>query len=148
MEVIGPWPSRLYLVVLFFLFWAQTGLAYPSAEPTQPGTAEIYQLTQAQERGQHLGLHRLFGVHLSNLHPNSMDLRQGVELHTISPDDIAIFAGSGDDRPFTLVTLIHDGDLVHDLTTGLDHEDLYIHLLGDHYPNGAHVPTLPKVTTR
>lgn len=68
--------------------------------------------------------------------------------YTISPDDIAIFAGSGDDRPLTLVTFIHDGDLVHDLPTGLDHEDLYIQLLGDQYPNGTYVPTLSTVTTR
>ena len=48
--------THLNVLCILFLFWAQTGLAYPSAGPTPPVTAEIYQLTQAQERGQHLRL--------------------------------------------------------------------------------------------
>jgi len=55
---------------------------------------------------------------------------------TIAPDDIAIFAGSDDSRPFSLVTFIHDGQLVHDQTTGLHNEDLYIRLLRGRYTEG------------
>lgn len=53
--------------------------------------------------------------------------------YTVSPDDIAIFAGSDNARPFSLITFIHDGQLIHDLPTGLHNEDLYIRLLGGHY---------------
>ncbi len=59
--------------------------------------------------------------------------------YTVSPDDIAVFAGSGDDRPFELVTFIHDGELVHDPSIGLHEEELYIRLLGDHYADSMPV---------
>jgi len=56
--------------------------------------------------------------------------------YTIAPDDIAIFAGSDDYRPFSLITVIHDGQLVHDQLTGLHNEELYIRLLRGRYSYG------------
>lgn len=58
--------------------------------------------------------------------------------YTISPDDIAVFAGSGDDRPFALVTFIHDGQVVHDPSAGIHDEARFIHLLGDRYADAHH----------
>ena len=58
--------------------------------------------------------------------------------YTVSPDDIAVFAGSGDDRPFTLVTFIHDGQVVHDPAAGIHNETLYIRLLSDHDADAGH----------
>jgi hypothetical protein len=56
--------------------------------------------------------------------------------YTIAPDDIAIFAGSDDQRPFSLITVIHDGQLVHDQLTDLHNEELYIRLLRGRYSYG------------
>ncbi|WP_455377280.1 YiiX/YebB-like N1pC/P60 family cysteine hydrolase [Petrachloros mirabilis] len=57
----------------------------------------------------------------------------GMASGTLTPDDIAIFAGSDDRRPFALITFIHDGAVVHDLPTNQINEESYIHLLGRHY---------------
>lgn len=53
--------------------------------------------------------------------------------YTISPDDVAIFAGSDPSRPFDLITFIHDGQVVHDVGTGVINEKKYIDLLGRRY---------------
>jgi hypothetical protein len=53
--------------------------------------------------------------------------------HTVSPDDIAVFAGADPSRPFELVSLVHDGRLVHDPRTGLVNEAVYARLLGARY---------------
>jgi hypothetical protein len=45
--------------------------------------------------------------------------------YTISPDDVAVQAGADPARPFDLVTLVHDGRLVHDRVLGLEDESLY-----------------------
>ncbi|WP_455243653.1 YiiX/YebB-like N1pC/P60 family cysteine hydrolase [Petrachloros mirabilis] len=57
----------------------------------------------------------------------------GMASGTLTPDDIAIFAGSDDRRPFALITFIHDGVVVHDLPTNRLNEETYIHLLGRQY---------------
>ena len=57
--------------------------------------------------------------------------------YTISPDDVAIFAGSDKARPFDLITFVHDGQVVHDRLTGINKEDLYISLLGKHYADAG-----------
>lgn len=59
-----------------------------------------------------------------------------LDSYTIAPDDIAIFGGSTDPRPFSLITFIHDGQLVHDQKTGVHNEDLYIRLLRGRYTEG------------
>lgn len=53
--------------------------------------------------------------------------------YTITPDDVAVLAGSDSLRPFELITFIRDGRVVHDPTTGLENEDSFIHLLGKRY---------------
>ncbi len=59
----------------------------------------------------------------------------GMASGTLTPDDIAIFAGSDSGRPFSLITFIHDGVVVHDLPTNRPNEEAYIGLLGRHYDN-------------
>jgi len=53
--------------------------------------------------------------------------------YTISPDDVAIFAGSDPSRPFELITFIHDGKVAHDVATNTKNEGLYIRFLGKRY---------------
>lgn len=68
--------------------------------------------------------------------------------YTISPDDIAVFAGSDDNRPFALVTFIHDGQVVHDPSAGLDNEKRYRHVLGDHYADAVPAQPAARVVAR
>ncbi len=49
--------------------------------------------------------------------------------YTISPDDVAVIAGSDAGRPFRLVAFIHDGRLIHDQVSALDGEELYSRLV-------------------
>ncbi|HWP59607.1 MAG TPA: YiiX/YebB-like N1pC/P60 family cysteine hydrolase [Candidatus Acidoferrales bacterium] len=53
--------------------------------------------------------------------------------YTISPDDVAVAAGSEPSRPFDLITFIQDGALVHDQATGIVNEIRYIDLIGKRY---------------
>lgn len=53
--------------------------------------------------------------------------------YTITPDDVAVFAGSDAPRPFDLLTFIQDGRVVHDRQTGVLNEQPYIHVLGERY---------------
>src|SRR6266542_3453250 len=53
--------------------------------------------------------------------------------YTISPDDVAVMAGSDPARPFELVAFVHDGRVVHDRKTGLLNERRYVELLGRRY---------------
>jgi hypothetical protein len=59
--------------------------------------------------------------------------RRVLRAHTISPDDVAVFAGADPSRPFSLVAFVHDGQLAHDSQTGRDDESLYVRLLGRRY---------------
>ncbi len=68
--------------------------------------------------------------------------------YTISPDDFAVFAGSGEERPFELVTFIHDGQVIHDPSAGLHNEELYIRLLGDHYANSMPAGQAARMVSR
>ena len=58
--------------------------------------------------------------------------------YTISPDDVAVLAGSDGGWPFRLVAFIHDGQLVHDQASALDGEALYNRLL-----RGRYAPVAP-----
>jgi hypothetical protein len=49
--------------------------------------------------------------------------------YTISPDDVAVMAGNGADRPFQLISFVHDGQVVSDLTIGIDGEKVYQQLI-------------------
>ncbi|MBI2062033.1 MAG: hypothetical protein HYT87_20150 [Nitrospirae bacterium] len=58
--------------------------------------------------------------------------------YTISPDDVAVVAGSDPARPFELITFVHDGQVVHDRATGLLDEPKYIDLLGKRYDEAGY----------
>ena len=66
--------------------------------------------------------------------------------YSISPDDIAIFAGSDNARSFSLITFIYKGRLMHDLPTGLHDEDLYIKLLRGRYAEAIPTPVVTSDT--
>jgi hypothetical protein len=53
--------------------------------------------------------------------------------YTIAPDDVAIAAGSGSERPFELIAFVHDGRVVHDVAIEVDGEELYARLLAPRY---------------
>ncbi|MGQ0666559.1 MAG: YiiX/YebB-like N1pC/P60 family cysteine hydrolase [Nitrospiraceae bacterium] len=50
---------------------------------------------------------------------------------TITPDDVASMAGSHPSQPFELVTVIHDGQVVHDQPSGLLSKESYAQVLGE-----------------
>lgn len=49
--------------------------------------------------------------------------------YTISPDDVAVMAGNSADRPFQLISFVHDGQVVSDLTSGIDGGKIYQQLI-------------------
>lgn len=57
--------------------------------------------------------------------------------YTITPDDVAVFAGSGASRPFELVAFVRDGEIVHDRMTGVLDEASYIRVLGRRYDSAV-----------
>ncbi len=57
--------------------------------------------------------------------------------YTISPDDVAIFAGSDPARPLELITFIHDGKVADDVATNTKNEGLYIRFLGKRYADAV-----------
>lgn len=53
--------------------------------------------------------------------------------YTITPDDVAIFAGSDPSRPFELIAFVRDGEIVHDRVTRVLNEQAYVRTLGTRY---------------
>jgi hypothetical protein len=53
--------------------------------------------------------------------------------YTIAPDDVAVAAGTGPERPFELIAFVHDGRVVHDVATSVEGEAIYARLLGGRY---------------
>ncbi len=54
--------------------------------------------------------------------------------YTISPDDVAVMAGSNASLPFELISFVHDGEVVSDVLSGVDGEKIYRQLIEQEGP--------------